>query len=318
MSVTGTSATPSFGIVRSDLSSADLRDCNLSPEPVRQLVSFLTGIVTERDLIPYDIRNRTGELKHVIVMATQDLSQGIVRFVLRSTEAVSRIRKSIDLIQQNHPWVRVISCNIQPVPAAILEGTEEIVLTEERTIVERYGDTLLYFSPQSFMQVTPEIATKLYSHAQLFASQLKPQSVLDLYCGVGGFSLHVAPQTQSIIGVEISQSAISNALQSASELGFSHARFYASDVVTFLHEQPDLRPDLIITNPPRRGLEEAVISHIIRMKPAAILYSSCNPETFARDAQLLSPCYALTTITPFDMFPMTHHWEVLGTFALRS
>jgi 23S rRNA (uracil747-C5)-methyltransferase len=167
------------------------------------------------------------------------------------------------------------------------------------------------------MQVTPEIATKLYSEARIFASRLKPRCVLDLYCGVGGFSLHVASEASSVVGVELSQRAISNAQQSASELGFSHATFYASDVAAFLHGHRELQPDLIIVNPPRRGLSESIIEQIVRLTPTAILYSSCNPETFARDAALLSQGFTLTEVAPFDMFPMTKHWEVLGTFLKR-
>lgn len=315
MAVSGTSKVPVLGIVRGDQSSADLRNCSLMPKAARDLLATLSDLIAKHDLRPYDIAARKGELKYIIIMATQDLSQGILRFVTRSTEAIPRIRKALAAIQGLHPWVRVISCNIQPQPAAILEGDEEIILTEACDIMEQCGSIPLILSPRSFMQVTPEIAVRLYSTACDVASQLGARHVLDLFCGVGGFSLHVASVVDSVIGVELSESAISNARKSAALLGYQHTSFHASDVELFLSQNTQLRPDLVIVNPPRRGLSANIITHIAGMIPQTILYSSCNPETFARDAATLSAHYVLREAIPFDMFPMTGHCEVLGVFS---
>lgn len=318
MSVTGTTQAPLLGIVRSDRSSADLQNCCLSPESIRHLLSFLATVITKQNLTPYNIDQRTGELKHIIVMSTADLSQGILRFILRSTELVDRIRKTVAPIQQAYPWIRVVSCNIQPVPAAILEGPEEIILTAGHEIIEQFGEISLFLSPQSFMQVTPEIAAKLYSQARVMVARWKPHSVLDLYCGVGGFSLHVASEAGAVVGVELSESAVASAQRSAGLLGITNTTFHSSDVDLFLHAHQELQPDLVIANPPRRGLSASTIGHLLRMKPKRLLYSSCNPDTFARDAALLGQHFTLEDLTPFDMFPMTMHWEVLGFFSLRK
>jgi 23S rRNA (uracil747-C5)-methyltransferase len=165
------------------------------------------------------------------------------------------------------------------------------------------------------MQVTPEVAFRLYSTARDLAAKLGARDVLDLFCGVGGFSLHVASVTNSVVGVELSDSAIRSARESAALLGYQHTTFHASDVDRFLSQNTELRPDLVIANPPRRGLSHSTINHIVAMTPQHILYSSCNPETFARDAALLCAHYDLNKVIPFDMFPMTRHCEVLGIFS---
>jgi len=316
MTVTGTLNAPCIGIVRSDLSSADLTECPLTPEPIRKLLRELKKLIGSHKLEPYSISARRGELKHIIVMADHAISSAIVRFVLRSTECVVRLRKCVSSLQEAFPWIQVVSCNIQPLPAALLEGPEEIVLTPTSHIREIYGDIPLYLSPQSFMQVTPAIATRLYQRAAVAAANQGFKKVLDLYCGAGGFSLHLARHVEHVTGVEVSQSAIASARRSASEIGASNTTFIADAVERFLTLKGIEKPDVVLVNPPRRGLTEDVRISLRELNPRTIFYSSCNPETFATDCQALSDTYHVTSIDPFDMFPMTEHIELFA--ALRS
>jgi 23S rRNA (uracil747-C5)-methyltransferase len=217
-----------------------------------------------------------------------------------------------------HPWVTVVSCNIQPIPAAILEGPEEEILTEQRSIEVQYNDITLSFMPQSFMQVTHEIAQALYHHAATYVRENSFSHALDLFCGVGGFSLSIASSVPQITGVEVSPMAVESARHSAARLATSHASFFADDVEAFLATSLTHEPDLIIVNPPRRGLSEGIRRRILELKPTAIVYSSCDPETFARDVSEWMTDYDLVTLSPFDMFPMTDHCEVLGILEKRT
>lgn len=314
MSVTGPAEAPVIGIVRNDLSTADLRDCPLTPKPIRELLHFLRDVISSETLTPYDITARAGDLKQIIVMSNATMTEAIVRFVLRSSDLIPQIRQTIPRVQNHFPWITVVSCNIQPLPAAILEGPTEIILTDNKYIREDLYDIPLYFEPQSFMQVTPEIAASLYRTAQEFGRRERYNSALDLFCGVGGFSLHLAPHVGSITGVELSQSAVTSASRSAQEAGWSNTSFIASDVEAFLDTNDSLNPDLVVVNPPRRGLSEGIIRHLLRLRPTSLIYSSCNPTTFARDAQALSGTLTLQEAIPFDMFPMTEHCEIMGLF----
>jgi 23S rRNA (uracil747-C5)-methyltransferase len=279
---------------------------------VQRLFGTLKELVREENLTPYNIQERTGELKNIIVTHNHDASQGILRFVLRSRAAIPVIRKSIEKLQAKHRWVSVISCNIQPIPAAILEGPEEEILTHQRSIEVRYNDITLSFMPQSFMQVTHEIAEALYHRAATYVRENSFSRALDLFCGVGGFSLSIASSVPHIIGVEVSPMAVESAHHSASRMAASHASFFAADVEEFLAHALTDEPDLVIVNPPRRGLSEGIRKRLLELKPAAILYSSCDPETFARDISGMTSDYELKILAPFDMFPMTNHCEVLG------
>jgi len=318
VSVTGTTETPIIGIVRSDLSSQDLSECPLTPPHVQALFVTLRHIIQDAKLPPYDIQGRTGELKNIIVMSNHDTSEGILRFVLRSSEAIPRIRKSVAKIQAYHPWVTVVSCNLQPIPAAILEGPDEEILTERRAMEVAYNNLSLSFMPQSFMQVTHEIAAALYSRAAAYVRENSFLHALDLFCGVGGFSLSIAPFVRTITGVEVSQMAVESARSSAARLGVPHASFFADDVESFLKNTLSETIDLVIVNPPRRGLSEGIRNELLRMSPSTIIYSSCDPDTFARDLLHLTKRYTLKLIAPFDMFAMTDHCEVLGILELTT
>jgi 23S rRNA (uracil747-C5)-methyltransferase len=312
MAVSGTVANPMVGIIRKDLSSTDLCNCPLTPSPIRMLLGHLRATISAHKLTPYDVAARSGELKHIIVMANTEMTEAILRFVVRSSEAVPRIRKAMGEIQSRFPWVTVVSCNIQPLPAAILEGEEEIVLTDETHIKQHFGRIPLYFAPQSFMQVTPTIAAQLYTSVAKYVAQHRFSSALDLFCGVGGFSLHIAPYVKHVTGVELSAAAIESAQKSAHEALIHNASFITADVEGFLASNANLQPDLVVVNPPRRGLSAAIRQRLAEIAPRVVMYSSCNPETFARDVQDLSGAYQLLQVQPFDMFPMTDHCEVLG------
>lgn len=317
MSVTGTAQDPIVGIVRADLSSTDLSHCPLTPTHIEEAIATVKELLKDIALAPYQIVERQGELKALIFMTNHDASEGILRFVLRSRAAVSEIKKHLGFIQSRHPWIRVISCNIQPIPAAILEGPDEEILTAERSITVRYNHISLSFHPQAFMQVTHEIAEALYLRASQCVSNHSCEHALDLYCGVGGFSLSLGPSVKRITGVELSEMAIESATQSAKRLGKKDVEFFADDVEHFLRESLSFRPDLVIINPPRRGLSEVIRAELLEIAPHIILYSSCSPETFARDVKHLSTAYTLQEISPFDMFPMTDHLEVLGLLVRR-
>jgi 23S rRNA (uracil747-C5)-methyltransferase len=321
LSITGTVASPVIGIIRSDLSSVDLRDCSLMTPPCKSFVADLPNIILSAQLTPYDIEARRGELKGVHIVITHDYSQGIIRFVLRSSEAIPRIKKAIQTIQSRHPWVTVISCTIQPLPAATLEGPEEVLLTSEQFIHERYGETTLLYAPSSFIQVTHEVAEKLYRAAGDYAREGGFSQALDLFCGVGGFSLSVAPFVKRVTGVELSAIAIASAQAAATFNGVPNVDFLSADTEDFLSraitKSPDPKPDLVIINPPRRGLSPSIIEKLLKLTPRSILYSSCNPTTFARDVKLFSEAGGLTLKSAqlFDMFPLTSHCEVLGALA---
>lgn len=314
MVVTGTLESPCFGILDAALLGRELLNCPLHLPVINRTLEGLKSLTPELALAPYNIEARSGELKYLILNASRDESQLMLRFVLRSTEAVSRIRKGCARLLEAIPELCSISANIQPIPHAIVEGEQEIPLAGAGMLWERYNGIDLAFSPQSFVQVTQETAEALYRYVAERAREVTPTSVLDLFCGVGGFSMHCSSFGKKVVGVELSAQAISCAERGASRNGISNATFIAESVDTFL-ARTELRPDLVICNPPRRGLSPQTIERLLQLSPKRILYSSCNPTTLLRD---LGACrgYQLTSLAPFEMFPLTEHLEVVACLDL--
>lgn len=309
MVVTGTADTPALGILAPAGVGVDLRDCPLYSHPMQASLEVLGSFVARARLTPYDIGARRGELKHLLVTESPD-GELMVRFVLRSTEAESRIRKHLTWLLDALPVTRVVSLNIQPEHKAVLEGEREIVL-HGSTLPMRVNDLTLHLRPASFFQTNTAVAAVLYARAREWASAAlgaEPVEILDLYCGVGGFALHLAGPGRVVTGVEVSPEAVASAQRSAREAGLVGARFVAGDATVAPFD--DRAPDLVVVNPPRRGIGPDLAGRLERSRVRHVLYSSCRAETLARDLASMPSLQPVRGVL-LDMFPHASHYEVL-------
>lgn len=352
LAVSGTTHAPVLGLVDRFDNGTDLTSCPLHVNEIKAALAPLTRAITRMGLQPYSIVKRHGELKHVLVTASAN-GQLMVRFVLRSTAQLPAIRKGAPRLQNELPGLRVLSVNIQPRPAAILEGEREIILSQDSTldmplylpelgadgvVVNNKKSVLpLVLPPQSFFQTNSDVAAGLYAQARAWARDYaggqagvltgesgaggahpdatqSSQSIWDLYCGVGGFALALAQPGAQVLGVEVSAPAIDGARAAAAQLGLTspQVRFEAGDASVldasgqvYGHD----KPDLLVVNPPRRGIGELAAS-IEGSGIKRVLYSSCNPASLTKDLEVMSS-YRVRRARLFDMFPHTNHAEVL-------
>jgi 23S rRNA (uracil747-C5)-methyltransferase len=311
VSVTGTIKKPIIGLLNRNQQGTELLDCPLHIPQLNEVLSDLKRLITVCEIAPYHIDRRAGELKGFILKVDALGAQMIVRFVLRSTADLAKVKRAARELQKNFSFIKVVSANIQPLPAAIVEGDEEIALTKNEVIWEEFGKVKLAFQPQTFSQVTPETAVALYEKVLELLKINSVRSLLDLFCGVGGFSMVSAPVLDWGHGVELSKKSIACAKMSCKENGINNLNYEACNVEEFLKSYTGPIPDAVLLNPPRRGLSETIIEHVRRISPKFILYSSCNPDSMLRDLQLLQSKYSVKAIFPFDMFPLTEHLEVL-------
>ncbi len=309
MVVSGSVERPVLGMVQRDGSAVDLSACPLYPESFAPVFAALKPFIARAGLTPYNVARRRGELKFLLL--TESTQGGMMlRFVLRSREKLDQLRAALPWLQQQLPQLKVISANIQPVHMAILEGDEEIALTPSQSLAESFNQVPLWIRPQSFFQTNPQVAAALYATARDWVRELAIGSMWDLFCGVGGFGLHCATPQMQLTGIEISAEAIACAQRSAEMLGLEKVSFAALDSTAFATGR-DAVPDLVLVNPPRRGIGKALCDYLSRMAPGYILYSSCNPESMAQDIARLAD-YRVTRVQLFDMFPHTAHFEVLS------
>lgn len=310
MVVSGSVERPLLGILQRDGTPADLCACPLYPASFAPLFPLLKTFIARAGLTPYNVARKRGELKYLLLTESTHSGGVMLRFVLRSESKLAQLRAALPWLQQQLPQLKVISANIQPVHMAIMEGEREIPLTEQQALEEQFNQVPLYIRPQSFFQTNPQVAARLYATARDWVRALGISSMWDLFCGVGGFGLHCADRETQLTGIEISAEAIACARQSAQALGLRKVGFQALDSTRFATAEGQV-PQLVVVNPPRRGIGRALCEYLNAMAPDYLLYSSCNAQTMASDIALL-PGYRLARVQLFDMFPHTAHYEVLA------
>ncbi len=307
LAVGGTTAAPTLGILDREYRGVDLRDCGIHTPGIRAAIPRLSAFVTEAGLTPYDVAARRGELKHILVTESPD-GELMVRFVLRSTEQEAAVRTALPALTADLP-IRVASVNLLPAHAALLEGETETVLSRESTLPMRIDGLTLHLGVRSFFQTNLPVAAALYAQAAEWTDRLEPTTVTDLYCGVGGFALAVAREGRTVTGVETSTEAVESAQRSAVEAGLSEVHFRAGDA-TALTLESATHPDLVIVNPPRRGLDAQLCAWLDASEVRSVIYSSCNPVSLARDLARM-PSFDVREGRVFDMFPQTTHMEAM-------
>lgn len=325
MVVSGSVERPILGILadqQNPQSGVDLTDCSLYPASIRELFPTLKTFIGRAGLVPYNIAKKKGELKYILLTESQHSGAIMLRFVLRSEAKRPLVERELPALLAQLPLKSVVTLNIQPQHSAVLEGETEIFLTPHHTIEEQFNQIPLFIRPQGFFQTNPAVASQLYQTAQRWVEDLPIEQMWDLFCGVGGFGLHCAKALQAknpavaLTGIEISPSAIASASLAAEKIGLKNVQFASLDSAQFALNQQGSTPDLVIVNPPRRGIGQPLSEFLNQLGSPFLIYSSCNAETMAKDfAQLTN--YRLRNVQLFDMFPHTAHYEVL-TFLERK
>ncbi len=305
LAIGGSVARPTLGILDREYRGVDLTECGVHTPGIRAAIPALASFVTRAGLTPYDVSSRVGELKNILVTESPD-GELMVRFVLRSDALLPTIRDALPSLDLP---IRVASVNVLPRHVALLEGDDETVLTPEHTLPMRLGDLTLHLGVRSFFQTNLAIAQGLYEQAATWAERLDVTSVWDLYSGVGGFALALAGGGREVLGVETSADAVAGARRSASDAGRAGVSFRDGDATAFALGAHG-HPELVVVNPPRRGLESELCQWLETSGVRHVIYSSCNPQTLARDLARM-PSLAAVEGRVFDMFPQTNHCEVM-------
>ena len=314
LAVFGNTQNPKLGITTSDLVQKDICECPLYLDGIKKLIPHVKNIISQADVPIYDIKTRTGELKYIIIVGTANSKEHMLRFVLKSKLKIDNFKKMVPSLILNFPTIKVISVNIQPIPHAVVEGTEEIILTPQTDIKETLGEYQIFLGPKCFFQTNPQVATSLYLTFQKWLTETNARNALDLYCGTGCFSFFAAKHLNSVYGIEISPEAINCALKSKLLNKLKNTEFISEDATSYFSHTP-LKFDTLIINPPRKGLGVDLSKMIIAKDNLTHLYySSCNAKSLVRDFEILKSKFTPSRMAIFDMFPFTRHYECLIEF----
>jgi 23S rRNA (uracil1939-C5)-methyltransferase len=288
----------------------DLRNCYLLPEPGNSIRKSVREYQEKHKLSCFDIRAKKGFLRTLMIRMS---NTGEIMVLLTVFEADMPVLEGLlDFLKTRFPQITSLLYAHNPKGNDTLADLDIRTFSGKDHMVEEMEGLQFRISPRSFFQTNSAQALQLYRIAREFAGLGENDLVYDLYTGTGTIANFIARSVKRVIGVDYSPDSIQDASANSALNKISNAAFFAGDmkkvlVPAFFQDQG--RPDVIITDPPRAGMEEKVIASMISASPRSIVYISCNPSTQARDIGLLSSGYRVKKIQPVDMFPQTAHVE---------
>ncbi len=286
--------------------------CLLSSEEDQGLLKVILDFMQEYGIQSYQETEHTGLVRHVLLRKGFYSGQQMVCLVINGetlphAEVLSARLKGAG--------VASLSLSVNMERTNVIMGKHTIHLYGPGYITDRIGKLEYRISPDSFYQVNPLQTKKLYETALEFAGLTGNETVWDLYCGIGTISLFLAQKARMVYGVEVVLQAVGDARENALRNGIHNAEFFvgeAEEVLPQQYEQNQIRADVIVVDPPRKGCARACLDTILKMAPDRVVYVSCDSATLGRDVKYLSGGgYRLTRVRTIDMFPMSGHVETV-------
>ncbi len=295
-----------------------IEKCYLQIEPTNEIRNTIVQFCREHQYPFYDIKNHSGWLRNTMVrIATtgeimlnivigfkdETMQNALFNFLLRTFPTITTLLYTINLKFNDSIY------DLNP-----------ITYHGKGFIIEMLEQFKFKISAKSFFQTNTKQAEKLYQITRDFAELTGIETVYDLYCGTGSIGIFCSQHAKKIVGVELIEDAIIDANENAALNQINHAFFTSGDVIAICNDDFFTihgKPDVIITDPPRAGMHEKLVTKLLEIEAPLIVYVSCNPATQARDLALLDIKYRVTKIQPVDMFPHTHHIENVVQLKLR-
>ena len=285
-----------------------MTDCKLASERSNELREQVLAFCREPGLQAWDRKDHRGFLRNVVIREGRRTGQTQVRLITSPGKLdADAFVAAVDA--DGLWWTQTADLGESTY------GGESSLLSGAPQLTERLNDLDFLISPEAFFQTNTEMAERLYGVALEYAALGGVEQVFDLYSGIGTIALSLATRARRVIGLEIIEAAVADAIENARINEMVNASFYAGDARLALRDlvEREGKPDLAIIDPPRAGLSQKIVRRIVDAGPSRIVYVSCNPTTLAPNAaQLVEAGYTLKKVRPVDMFPQTPHIECVA------
>lgn len=289
----------------------NLSECHLMSEDVSELLDSVHAWAVENKLAPYNLHRHQGFLRHLLVRHGKNTGDRLVNLV--TTKGEFPAESFVKAVHKVYPNATVLH--------GIHEGKSDHAIAE--SLETLHGDGVLKekilgkeyrISPYAFFQTNTKGAEFLYALIREWIEDLKPKTLLDLYCGNGGIALSLADLAERVMGVEVLAEAVEDARHNANANGVSNAEFMTAKVEDLLpgFATQGIEVDVVVVDPPRSGLHPKAVPALKELAPQWIVYVSCNPKAMVEDLRRLSELYDLRKIEGVDMFPHTDHMEAIA------
>jgi len=294
-----------------------VEDFYIQHPEIDAVVLFLRDEFRKINLQAYDEKTRKGWLRNIVVRRGFHTSEMMVSLVVTSKKLPENVDLVIDKLVEHFTNIKSVQLNINNGTGSFILGKEFVLLYGKDFITDLMLDKTYQISAPAFYQVNTPQAEKLYETAFEFA-ELKPGDiVIDAYSGIGTIGISMADRVAEVYGMEVVPAAVENAKRNAqlNELENTHYEVGTAEKIMPKWLDEGIKPDVIFVDPPRKGLDETFIKSATATNPRRIVYISCNPATFARDVvRFENEGYILDKVKPVDLFPQTHHIELVARF----
>ena len=287
--------------------------CMIEDEQADAIIVSIRRLLPSFKIKVWDERTGTGWLRHVLVR--RGFATGQIMVVLAAVSPIFPAQKHFTAkLLELHPEITTIILNVNDTDTPLFLGQREKVLYGTGYIEDILCGLRFRISPRSFYQINPVQTERLYAAAMDMAGLTGTETLLDAYCGVGTIGLAAAGRAGRVIGVELSRDAVRDAISNARANKITNTWFTAADAGDYMTElaRRSERVDVVFMDPPRAGSDTRFLRSLIKLRPARVVYISCNPETLARDLDILvRGGYRAVEAQPVDMFPHANHIETV-------
>ena len=293
--------------------------CYIQNEQTEEIAKFIFNFLVNNNISFYNEKTQKGLVRHIVTKIGIKTNE-IMCIIVINGDSFPKENELVRDLKNKFPNIKSIIKNINTKNTNVILGKENINLFGNGYITDVLENYKFKISPMSFYQVNPVQAEKLYNLGVKYAEITKNDIVFDLYCGIGTISLCMSKFAKKVYGVEIVEEAIEAAKENAKINNIENTEFIAGDVEKVLSNLIDNKkviPDIIMVDPPRRGLDNTSVENIKKVSPKKLVYISCNPATLMRDLAKLEDIYEIKNIKPVDMFPYTSHVECVTVLELK-
>ena len=297
-----------------------IRKCLIQNPISEEISKFIVEFIKDNKISIYNERTGKGLFRHIVIKVGIKTNEIMCILVING----NKIPKEDELVSKlisKFSNIKTIIKNFNTRNTNVILGKENINLYGNGYIKDILGEYTFKISPLSFYQVNPVQAERLYNIGVEAAKITKNDVVFDLYCGIGTISLFMAKHAKKVYGVEIVEQEISDARENSKINNIDNVEFIAGDTEIILNDlinNKNIVPNVVMVDPPRRGLDNKSIENILKIKPDRFVYISCNPATLVRDLAKIEDFYEIKEIQPVDMFPFTSHVECVAVLQIKQ
>ena len=296
-----------------------MEKCLIQNPISEEIAKTVLEFIKKNKISIYNEKTVKGLFRHIVIKVGIKTNEVMCILVINGNK-IPKENELVEILTKKYPSIKTIVKNINTKNTNVILGKENINIYGNGYIEDKLGEYTFKISPLSFYQVNPTQTEKLYKIGVQSAKITNTDIVFDLYCGIGTISLFMAQYAKQVYGVEIVKQAIEMAKENAKCNNLENTKFIAGDVEKVLDDlikKQEIIPDVVMIDPPRKGLDKKSIQNLLDVNPKRLVYISCNPSTLVRDLAFFEEKYEIKNITPVDMFPYTSHVECVSVLYLK-